>query len=264
MLSRGAVTSVLAQVAARTVGARGASSFAELGVAPHLVARMFNAMKIREPTPVQEEALKLLMPRPRGSAELPPRSVVVRWTTGSGKTLAYALPLFARLDPHAFGVQAIIVTPTRELCLQTLHVLNALGGHGHKNKKGNRIKVMSVMGRPNMHMESEMQHHPPTILVGTPQPLAALLHAQVRATRGHPTLTRCHSNSPSPGCRSGGLPQPGPYPDRTTRTLAPDPDPDPNQGPDRGPDPPPVRGCSACRWPRTQRIDFSCWTRWTP
>jgi hypothetical protein len=66
--------------AART---RGIASFVELGVPPHIVSRMERNMKIHEPTPVQEAALRLLMPAKGGAQRTPPpRSVVVRWPTG--------------------------------------------------------------------------------------------------------------------------------------------------------------------------------------
>jgi len=130
----------------------GVATFTELGVPPHLVARMAK-MHIHEPTPVQEAALKLLV-QPVGSGHTSQhptvRSAVVRWSTGSGKTLAYMLPLLANIKPLAYGVQAVIVLPTRELCLQTLKVLNHLTGFGHTNKKGNSVSIMSVMGRINV------------------------------------------------------------------------------------------------------------------
>lgn len=163
----------------RVARTRGMASFVELGVPPHLISRMARNMQIHEPTPVQEAALQLLMPARGGAQRTPPRSVVVRWPTGSGKTLSYMLPMMARIDPSAFGVQAVIVAPTRELCLQTLRVLKVLSDHGRANRKGHSVTVMSVMGRVNTKMESELQHHPPHILVGTPQPLGALLFSGV-------------------------------------------------------------------------------------
>mgnify|MGYP006080005883 CR=1 FL=1 len=126
------------------------------------------------PSPVQQVVLRGLMPRMAGE-EPASRNAVIRWHTGSGKTLAYALPLLARIQHDEPGVQAIIVTPTRELCLQTLHVLQKLTKQGKANKKGNSITVKSYMGRPTEIMLSEIKHHPPHIVVGTPQTLASLL-----------------------------------------------------------------------------------------
>ena len=126
------------------------------------------------PSPVQQAVLRGLMPRMAGE-EPASRNAVIRWHTGSGKTLAYALPLLARIQHDEPGVQAIIVTPTRELCLQTLHVLHKLTKQGKANKKGNSTVVKSYMGRPTEMMLSEIKHHPPHIVVGTPQTLASLL-----------------------------------------------------------------------------------------
>ena len=116
------------------------------------------------------------MPRLAGE-EPPARNAVIRWHTGSGKTLAYALPLMAKIDYAEVGVQALVVTPTRELCLQTLHVLQKLTKLNRSNKKGNFVKVASLMGRPTPRMLSEIRHHPPDIVVGTPQTVAALMTA---------------------------------------------------------------------------------------
>ena len=130
------------------------------------------------PSPVQQVVLRGLMPRLAGE-EPAPRNAVIRWHTGSGKTLAYALPLLAQIQHDEPGVQAIIVTPTRELCLQTLHVLQKLTKLGKSNKKGNSTTVKSYMGKPNAMMLSEIKHHPPHIVVGTPQTLASLLSSGV-------------------------------------------------------------------------------------
>ena len=115
----------------------------------------------------QEHPLDELMPRSpseeatRGlwSVCVPPRRAVIRWPTGSGKTLAFSLPMIARLDMPACGtgLQALVVTPTRELALQTLQVLKKLTDHGKTNKKGYTVKVMALLGRSTPRVESELQ-----------------------------------------------------------------------------------------------------------
>ena len=117
---------------------------------------------------------------PRGTAtsrspKKMPRATVIRWPTGSGKTLAYALPVLARLDPHARGVRAVVVVPTRELCLQTVKVFKLLTGGGKKNKKGNGVVVEAAMGSPNMYMLSKLKHHPPDVIVGTPATVGIMM-----------------------------------------------------------------------------------------
>ena len=145
-----------------------------LRVPAYMLTRLKVARVEAPPSPVQQAVLRGLMPRLPGE-EPASRNAVIRWHTGSGKTLAYALPLLSRIQLDEPGVQAIIVTPTRELCLQTLHVLQKLTKQGKANKKGNSTIVKSYMGKPTEMMLSEIKHHPPHIVVGTPQTLGALL-----------------------------------------------------------------------------------------
>lgn len=64
---------------------------------------------IREATPVQEQAIPKLLD---GS------DAMVQAQTGTGKTLAFVLPILENIDPHKPNIQALIITPTRELAIQ--------------------------------------------------------------------------------------------------------------------------------------------------
>lgn len=158
-----------------------ASGFAALRVASHLTARLARR-GITRPTPVQLAALGVLMPhegRTSSRSKPPPRHSVIRWPTGSGKTLAFALPLVARVDvtKAGSGCQALVVSPTRELVLQTGHTLKLLAGLGKKNKKGRKLKVATLLGHAKQRLTTELVHHPPDIAVGSPHTLAALLES---------------------------------------------------------------------------------------
>ena len=150
---------------------------------PSNVASRLAKMNIVAPTAVQKASLDLLMPRSPSQVAAPPapHHAVIRWPTGSGKTLAYALPLLARIEPNncGQGVQALIVTPTRELCLQTFHTMRKLTDYGRPNRKGNFIKVSALMGRRSTKLDNEMSNRPPDIAIGTPQTLASLLRAEL-------------------------------------------------------------------------------------
>jgi ATP-dependent RNA helicase DeaD len=74
-------------------------------------------MDITEPTPIQAAALEPLL---RG------RDVIGQARTGSGKTLAFGIPIVERVDPRRRAVQALVLTPTRELAVQVGSVLEAL------------------------------------------------------------------------------------------------------------------------------------------
>jgi ATP-dependent RNA helicase DeaD len=76
-----------------------------------------NRMDITEPTPIQAAAIEPLL---KG------RDVIGQARTGSGKTLAFGIPLVERVDPRHRAVQALVLTPTRELAVQVGGVLEAL------------------------------------------------------------------------------------------------------------------------------------------
>ena len=105
------------RLAARSLStARAAPSFDALRVPTQIAARLARA-GIVEP-PCRRRCWRRHDAGGAATSRSPkkmPRATVIRWPTGSGKTLAYALPVLARLDPHARGVQAVVVVPTREL-----------------------------------------------------------------------------------------------------------------------------------------------------
>jgi len=87
-------------------------------------------MGICTPTAIQERSIPLL---------LQGRDLIGQAQTGSGKTLAFGLPLIERCDPQVRQVQALVLTPTRELARQVAEVLSTLG-------KGTGIKVALIYG----------------------------------------------------------------------------------------------------------------------
>lgn len=79
--------------------------------------------------------------------------------TGTGKTLAYLLPLLEGLDPSAGRLQALIITPTRELAMQIEQVFRTIGPG---------VKVNCCYGGRPMAAEKKSLQTEPTLLVGTP------------------------------------------------------------------------------------------------
>jgi ATP-dependent RNA helicase DeaD len=95
------------------------SAFAELGLeAPILQA--LDELGYDEPTPIQKQAIPEL---------LGGHDVIGQAQTGTGKTAAFGLPLLQYLDPASDEVQAIVLTPTRELCIQVTQALRAYAEH---------------------------------------------------------------------------------------------------------------------------------------
>lgn len=84
-------------------------SFSPFGLNPDII-QAITAMGFEQPTPVQEKVIPHILASDRdmiGLAE-----------TGSGKTAAFGLPILSKLDPESRDVQALILCPTRELCIQ--------------------------------------------------------------------------------------------------------------------------------------------------
>jgi ATP-dependent RNA helicase DeaD len=85
-----------------------ADNFMELGVKA-ILARRLQQYGVTTPTPIQEQTIPLL---------LEGKDVIAQAQTGTGKTLAFVLPILERINPDKDEVQALILTPTRELAIQ--------------------------------------------------------------------------------------------------------------------------------------------------
>jgi ATP-dependent RNA helicase DeaD len=96
-----------------------ATSFAELGLSEGLLQTL-EELGYAEPTPIQAQAIPEL---------LAGHDVIGQAQTGSGKTAAFGLPLLEYLDPSNEETQAIVLTPTRELCIQVTQALRAYAEH---------------------------------------------------------------------------------------------------------------------------------------
>jgi ATP-dependent RNA helicase DDX54/DBP10 len=89
-------------------------------------------MGYKVPTPIQRRAVPLIMDR---------QDVVGMARTGSGKTAAFVIPMIQAMRAHSakFGARAIILSPSRELALQTLKVVKDLG-------RGTDLRTVLVVG----------------------------------------------------------------------------------------------------------------------
>ena len=125
------------------------NKFEILGLSPEVVSVLSN-LKITEPTEIQEKAIPLV---------LAGRDVIGGSATGSGKTLAFASPLIENLNPGGF-VQALILTPTRELAEQVAYSIKKFA----KNKP---LNILAVYG--GVDIQKQIRKLGQTdILVGTP------------------------------------------------------------------------------------------------
>lgn len=92
--------------------------FEALGLDSRLL-RGIEALGFQEPTPIQREAIPQLIAENRDLIGLA--------QTGTGKTAAFGLPLLHKIDPKRHDPQALVLAPTRELCVQITKDLNNFG-----------------------------------------------------------------------------------------------------------------------------------------
>jgi ATP-dependent RNA helicase DeaD len=126
------------------------STFKELGLSEPLVEALQH-LGYENPTPIQEEAIPGL---------LEGRDIIGQAQTGTGKTAAFGLPLLQYIDVRDSEVQALVLTPTRELCIQVTQALRAYG-----EKKG--VKVVAVFGGAPIRTQQAQLKEGAQVVVGT-------------------------------------------------------------------------------------------------
>lgn len=122
----------------------------------HLPATLLRALSdvgYETPTPIQAEAIPCL---------LEGRDLVGHAPTGTGKTAAFALPLLTRVDVNNRQVQALILTPTRELAIQVAEAFQRYAAH----LPG--FHVMPIYGGQSYDIQLRQLRRGVHIVVGTP------------------------------------------------------------------------------------------------
>jgi ATP-dependent RNA helicase DeaD len=126
------------------------ASFAELGLGPQLLEALHD-VGYEAPSPIQEEAIPPL---------LEGKDVIGQAQTGSGKTAAFGLPMIQYTDPEEDDVQGLVLTPTRELCIQVTQALRAYGA-----RRG--VDVVAVFGGAPIRSQQSQLRAGGHIVVGT-------------------------------------------------------------------------------------------------
>ncbi|MBV9280118.1 MAG: DEAD/DEAH box helicase [Chloroflexi bacterium] len=116
------------------------------------IARSLAAMRYHQPTPIQERTIPVLR---RG------RDVLAQAQTGTGKTAGFGIPLIEAIRTQERVVQAIVLVPTRELCLQVADELRRLGAHAG-------VTVTAVYGGVGLGRQIEELQRGAHVMVGTP------------------------------------------------------------------------------------------------
>ncbi|KAK5852051.1 hypothetical protein PBY51_023555 [Eleginops maclovinus] len=105
------------------------------------------------PTPIQRKTVPVI---------LDGKDIVAMARTGSGKTAAFLVPMFEKLKaPSTTGARALILTPTRELALQTMKFTKELG-------RFTGLKTALILGGDRMDDQFAALHENPDIIIGTP------------------------------------------------------------------------------------------------
>jgi len=127
-------------------------TFADLGLSATLVEAL-TAVGYETPTPIQLQTIPLL---------LSGRDVIGQAQTGTGKTAAFALPILQNLDLNRNSVQALILTPTRELAIQVAEAV-----HTYAKQLG-RVRIVPIYGGDSMTKQLTRLRGGVHVVVGTP------------------------------------------------------------------------------------------------
>ena len=128
------------------------SNFASLPISPQQLEAL-QGLGYASMTPVQAQSLPLI---------LSGKDVIIQAKTGSGKTAAFGIGLLNRLNPRFFGVQALVMCPTRELAEQVGQSIRQLA-----SRMANVKTVLLCGGKP-FGPQRDSLHHGAHIVVGTP------------------------------------------------------------------------------------------------
>ena len=129
-----------------------AKGFEEFELRPELMQAL-EKMGFSEPTPIQQQAI---LPMLEG------RDVIAKAPTGTGKTCSFGIPLLECYRPDCPDIQAVVVCPTRELCIQITDDLQQLAMFMPE------IRVVALYGGQPINRQITALKKKPTIVVATP------------------------------------------------------------------------------------------------
>jgi ATP-dependent RNA helicase DeaD len=126
------------------------TSFADLGLS-EATLQALRDVGYEAPSPIQEQAIPPL---------LAGKDVIGQAQTGTGKTAAFGLPIMEYVDPSSEEVQALVLTPTRELCIQVTQALRTYGAHAG-------VDVVAVFGGAPIRTQQAQLRAGGHVVVGT-------------------------------------------------------------------------------------------------
>ncbi|MDT3738560.1 MAG: DEAD/DEAH box helicase [Candidatus Kapabacteria bacterium] len=128
-------------------------TFQELGIAPELI-KAISELGFANPMPVQEQVIPLLLKSDT--------NVVALAQTGTGKTAAFGLPILQKIDLSLNHVQVLILSPTRELCIQIADDLMDYAKYIEK------LRIVPVYGGASIDTQFRALKKGAHIIVATP------------------------------------------------------------------------------------------------
>jgi ATP-dependent RNA helicase DeaD len=140
-----------APLTAAVLAASRGHRFGEIEV-PVTIARALERMGYATPTEVQDRAIPPL----REGGDL-----IGQAQTGTGKTAAFGIPIVERVDPSARHVQALVLTPTRELCVQVTDELTKIAAFRN-------VGTVAIYGGSSMDRQIRALKAGAQVVVGTP------------------------------------------------------------------------------------------------
>ncbi len=129
-----------------------ADSFEQFGLSEQLM-KAITDVGYETPTPIQLKTIPLL---------LDGRDIIGQAQTGTGKTAAFALPILERLNTNRKTVQAMVLTPTRELAIQVAEAFHTYSKHL------SGLRVLPIYGGQSIQQQFNRLHSGVHVVVGTP------------------------------------------------------------------------------------------------
>ncbi len=137
------------------------SNFNELGI-ENKILKAIADLGFETPTPIQEKTIPILL-------EKDSKDIIALAQTGTGKTAAYGIPLLQKTNSSSKKVQHLILSPTRELCLQ---IADDLRGYSTYKKE---IKITAVFGGSSIEKQIKEIKRGAQIVSATPGRLVDLI-----------------------------------------------------------------------------------------
>jgi ATP-dependent RNA helicase DeaD len=138
-------------------------TFIPLGLKKELLDGI-ELLGFHEPTPIQSAVIPFILEETG--------DLVALGQTGTGKTGAFGLPILEKIDPKNSNTQALILCPTRELCIQITHDLSSF------SKKLPQVRTLALYGGADIRPQLAGLDQAPHIIVATPGRLLDLLRTR--------------------------------------------------------------------------------------